>query len=142
MLARTSSIALIAALAATLAAALAADARAASPALEPARFSLTIDGVEIAQLSALTGISSRTAVLGRGTTRGPALLAWHQSVVEGQIAAKDASIVMYDTAGEPVATWDLENAWPSKIEIDGLSSGSNEVAIESITLAHEGFEIR
>ena len=144
MLTRTSSIALIAALAATLGAALAADARAASPALEPARFSLTIDGYEIAAFSQLAEVAPGTLVLRRGsTTTSKALWAWHEAVLMGQIAAaKDAVVVMYDTAGKPVARYHLENAWPSKLEIGGLKSGSNEVAIEGITLCHEGFEIQ
>ena len=66
-----------------------------------------------------------------------------QGVVESQIAArKDATIMMYDTGGRPVARYHLENAWPSKLEIAGLKSDSNEVAIEGITLCHEGFEIQ
>jgi T4-like virus tail tube protein gp19 len=143
MLTRTSSIALIAALVATLAAALAADARAASPALEPARFSLTIDGYEIAAFSQLAEVAPGTLVLRRGsTTTSKALWAWHEAVLMEQAAAKDAVVVMYDTAGKPVARYHLENAWPSKVEIGALKSDSNEVAIEGITLCHEGFEIR
>jgi len=140
MVARTSSIALIAALAATLA----ADARAASPALEAARFSLTIDGVEIAAFSQLAEVAPGTLVLRRGsTTTSKALWAWREAILMGQIAAtKDAVVVMYDTAGKPVARYHLENAWPSKLEIGGLKSGSTEVAVEGITLCHEGFEIR
>lgn len=147
-MARTSSLALVAGLAAAAALALtawaAADARAASPALEASRFSITVDGYEIASFSQLHEIAPGTLALGRGTTTSTAIFAWHQSVVEGRIAAakKDAVIVMYDAGGKPVARYHLENAWPSKVEIGGLKSDSNEVAIEGITLCHEGFEIR
>jgi hypothetical protein len=144
MLARTSSIALIAALVAALAAVSAADARAASPAVEAARFSITIDGVEIAAFSQLAEVAPGTLVLRRGsTTTSKSLWAWHEAALMGQIAAaKDAVVVMYDTAGKPVARYHLENAWPSKLEIGALKSDSNEVAVEGITLCHEGFEIR
>ena len=143
----TSALALVAGLAAAGALALtawaSADARAASPALEAARFSLTIDGVEIASFSELAEVAPGKLVLRRGSATSKAIFAWHQSVVEGQIAArKDATIVMYDTGGRPVARYHLENAWPSKLEIGGLKSDSNEVAIEGITLCHEGFEIQ
>lgn len=144
MLARTSTIALIAALAATLGAALTADARAASPGPESVRFSLTIAGSEIAAFSQFAEVAPGTLVLQRGsTTRSQALWAWHEAVLMGQIAAaKDAALVMYDTAGTPVARYHLENAWPSKVEIGGLKSDSTEVAVEGITLCHEGFAIR
>ena len=140
MLARTSSIALVAALAATLAAVLAADARAASPTLEPARFSLTIDGYEIASVAELDGTTSGTISLRRGEARGTELWAWYEAARNGVLAGrKDATIVLYDSGGRPVATWHLENAWPSKIEIGGLKSDANEVSIETLTIAHEGF---
>ena len=148
MAARTSSLALVAGLAAAAALALtawaAADARAASPALEASRFSITVDGYEIASFSELREIAPGKLALARGTTRSTAIFAWHQSVVEGQIAAakKDAVVVMYDSGGRPVARYHLENAWPSKVEIGGLKGDSNEVAVEGITLCHEGFEIR
>ena len=34
------------------------------------------------------------------------------------------------------------NAWPRKYTGVGLKADSNEVAVEGITLDHEGFEIR
>ena len=149
MAARTSSIALVAGLAAAAALALtawaAADARAASPALEPARFSLTIDGVEIASFSQYAKVAPGIVVLERGTTtRSKWLSAWHESVLAGEIAAakQDATIVMYDAGGRPVARYLLENAWPSKVDISGFNATGNEVAVEGITLCHEGFEIQ
>jgi phage tail-like protein len=50
--------------------------------------------------------------------------------------------VMYDAGGRPAARYYLENAWPSKLELGGLEAGKNEVAVEGITLCHEGFVIR
>ncbi|MGH3043942.1 MAG: phage tail protein [Gaiellaceae bacterium] len=128
MVARTSSIALTAVRAAAQSA---------------ARFSLSIDGVELARFSELAEITSRTVVLNRGISASRELSTWHQSVVEGQIAAhKDATLVLYDTGGTPVARYNLESAWPSKVESSGLKAGASEVQYESITLCHEGFEIQ
>jgi phage tail-like protein len=39
-----------------------------------------------------------------------------------------------------VARYHLENAWPSKLEVTGLRSGGTEIAVESLTLVHEGLE--
>lgn len=38
-------------------------------------------------------------------------------------------------------TWQLLNAWPSKIQSTDLKADANEVAIESMTLVHEGLTI-
>jgi hypothetical protein len=146
MAARTSSLALVAGLAAAVALALtawaAADARAAS---SPGHFELSIDGHTIASFSQLAEVAPGKLVLRRGsTTSSKSLSAWHEAVLMGDIVAarKSASVVMYDADGKAVARYHLENAWPSKVEISGLWSDSNEVAVEGITLCHEGFEIQ
>ena len=148
MAARTSSLALVAGLAAAAALALtawaAADARAASSAITASRFSITVDGYEIASFSQFAEIGPGKLALRGGSTKSLGIFAWHQTVVEGQIAAakKDATLVMYDAGGRPVARYHLENAWPSKVDISGFNATGNEIAIEAITLCHEGFEIQ
>jgi phage tail-like protein len=41
-----------------------------------------------------------------------------------------------------VVTYSIINAWPKKYTGVGLKADSNEVAVEGITLCHEGFEIK
>lgn len=118
-------------------------------ALTAARFSLTIDGVEIAAFSDLQQISSQvasigsgklgTVVLRRGLNRSMEMWAWHEAVLMGDIVAarKSASLVMYASDGKPVARYYLENAWPSKIEIGALKAGASEVLMETVTIVCE-----
>ncbi|MEU6707892.1 phage tail protein [Streptomyces sp. NPDC091376] len=134
-------------------------------ALTAARFSITIDGYEIASFSELSGITTEvepvdylsstdkevifkklpgkakppTVVLRRGKTGGMELWAWHQSVLAGNIAAarKSCSLVMYSFDGKPVARYYLSNAWPSKLEIGALKAGATEVLMETATLVCE-----
>lgn len=40
-----------------------------------------------------------------------------------------------------IITWTLANAWPSKIQSTDLKADGNEVAIETMTLVHEGLII-
>jgi hypothetical protein len=47
---------------------------------------------------------------------------------------------MYNTAGEPVAKYYLESAWPSEISISGLKAGSSEVLYETVTLMCEDLQ--
>jgi phage tail-like protein len=132
-------------------------------AITASRFSITVDGVEIAQFSELMGITSEvepvdftgrllsklpgrrnppTVTLKRGLDEDMNMFAWHQSVVEGQITAarRSATLTMYDTAGDPVARYHLENAWPAKVIVSGLKAGSSEVLYETVTLACESLQ--
>ncbi|WP_035791586.1 phage tail protein [Kitasatospora mediocidica] len=134
-------------------------------AMTAARFSITIDNYEIASFSELSGITTEvepvdylsssdkevifkklpgkakppTVVLKRGKTTGMELWAWHQTVLEGQIAAarKSCSLVMYSFDGKPVARYYLSDAWPSKLEIGALKAGASEVLMETVTVVCE-----
>jgi hypothetical protein len=119
--------------------------------LTAARFSLTIDGVEIGQFSELVGINSEvepverkppTVTLKRGKNKDLSLFAWHQSVVEGQLAAarKSCTLTMYATDGTATAKYYLESAWPSKVEISGLKAGASEVLYETVTLTFDDIQ--
>ena len=108
-------------------------------AMTSARFSLTVDGIEIASFSELVSAStpggSHTLTFKRGQTNSMDMLAWHQTVVEGQrtAARKSATLVMHNASGEPVARYHLENAWPSKVEIGAVKADSNDILIETVT---------
>lgn len=127
-----------------------------------ARFSITIDGYEIASFSELQGIKTEIKTVDfvesgekgiiqakmpgnpelasltfkRGQNNSLEMWAWHEAARFGQMdqARKSCSLVMYDASGKPQARYHLENAWPSKIEIGALKAGSNEVLMESVTL--------
>jgi phage tail-like protein len=130
------------------------------------RFSLTIDGVEIAQFPELT-ISSEvepvtlrvqddqtfpkqlpgkrippTVRLTRVQTDDLSMSAWHQSVVEGLIAdfRKNCTLTMFSTDGKPAAKYFLENAWPAKIEISAIKAGAGNGPIETVTLTCEDIQ--
>jgi hypothetical protein len=122
-----------------------------SDALTASRFSLTIDGVEIALFSELVAIDSEdgpvqrtppTVTLKRGQNNDMGLFAWHQSVVEGQVAAarKSCTLTMYASDGTAVARYHLEAAWPSKVEISGLKAGASEVLYETVTLTADDIQ--
>jgi phage tail-like protein len=131
-------------------------------ALTAARFSITIDGSEIATFSELQGITTSvevvdfiessdkevvmkklpgkrtppTVMLKRGKNDSMELWAWHEAVLQGNMAAarRSCSLVMYNVDGKPVARYHLEDAWPAKIEIGALKAGASEVLMESVTL--------
>lgn len=54
---------------------------------------------------------------------------------------KTVTIKLLDEEHQPVITWTLANAWPSKIQSTDLKADGNEVAIETMVLVHEGLSI-
>ncbi len=54
---------------------------------------------------------------------------------------KDIVIELYNEAGQLAMAWMVYRCWPSKYSaVNRLDANSTEVAIESITLEHEGWE--
>jgi phage tail-like protein len=50
---------------------------------------------------------------------------------------KNGSVIIYDTGLNELGRFDFSNAWPSKIITSDLSSDSNDVVTETITLSCE-----
>jgi phage tail-like protein len=74
-----------------------------------------------------------------GTTASRDLWLWRQNIIEGNVARRNGSIVLYDLANRSeVARWNFVNAWPSKWDGPALNAKGNDIAIESLVLAHEG----
>jgi phage tail-like protein len=56
-------------------------------------------------------------------------------------ARRDLIISLLNENHEPVVTWKAKNCFPLKVDGPSLKSTGNEVAIESIEIAHEGITI-
>ena len=54
---------------------------------------------------------------------------------------RDLTIQLLNESHEPVMSWKVKNAFPLKVEGPSLKADGNEVAIESIELAHEGITV-
>ena len=81
-------------------------------------------------------------VLKRGFTGNTELYDWAATVARtGSLVRRSGSIVMHTAAGTPVARWNFQNAWPVKWEAPTLNSSGNEVAVETLILAHEGLSL-
>jgi phage tail-like protein len=58
-----------------------------------------------------------------------------------KLKRQDVVVKLLDETFSPKMTWTLLNAWPTKIEGPSFKGDSNEVAVESITLAYEEMKI-
>jgi phage tail-like protein len=67
--------------------------------------------------------------------------AWLNTVKMNTIERRDITIKLLNEEHNPVMIWKVKQAFPVKLEGPGMKSSGNEVAIESVELAHEGFTI-
>ena len=80
-------------------------------------------------------------VLKRGFTTDRQLWDWHKTVLDGKVQRKAGSIVLLDDSGQEVLRWNFRQGWPKKYEGPTLDAKSSEVAIETLEITHEGFEL-
>lgn len=67
---------------------------------------------------------------------------WWNTVSLNTIERRDVTVSLLNEAHEPVVVWKIKNAWPAKIGSTDLKADGNEIAIESIELAHDGLSIQ
>jgi|SRR5215470_20429659 phage tail-like protein len=95
------------------------------------------DNVTVRKLPGKTSYSDIS--LKWGLTDSTELWDWRQQIVDGNIVRKNGSIVVFDLANSTeVARWNFVRAWPTKWEGPNLSAKGNDIAIDTLVLAHEG----
>lgn len=63
---------------------------------------------------------------------------WWNKVKLNTIERRDITIKLLNEEHDPVVTWKVKNAWPTKVTSPTLNASGNEAAIETLVLAHEG----
>jgi phage tail-like protein len=130
-------------------------------------FLLEIDGVVTAGFSEVSGLTTETSVieyregsdrtssvrklpgltkysnivLKRGITKDRSLWDWRKTVIDGATRRVDGSIILLDESRQEVVRWNFRAGWPSKWEGPTLNAKSSDVAIETLEIAHEGFDL-
>lgn len=66
---------------------------------------------------------------------------WFKEIGMNTIKRKSITISLLDEKGDPAMIWTLTNAWPTKITGTDLKAQGNEVAVETLVIAHEGLTI-
>lgn len=75
-----------------------------------------------------------------GITDSDEMWLWRKKVVTGRIERKNGSIILLDAEGAEKIRWNFMNAWPSKWEGPSFDAKANDIAIETLTITHEGLE--
>ena len=97
------------------------------------------DGTTVRKLPGL--VTYPNVTLKRGINGYLELYNWWKSARDGDIRRTGVTIKLLDEQRREVMRWNLSRAWPVKLEAGPLNARANEVAIETLELAHEGFEI-
>lgn len=127
-------------------------------------FLVEIDGIAQASFTDCTGLGSTTEVIeardggdnttvrklpGKtsfsditlkwGLTASADLWDWRQQIVTGDVVRKNGSIVVFDLDNHTeMVRWNFVSAWPMKWEGAAFNAKGNDIAIETLVLAHEG----
>jgi phage tail-like protein len=76
--------------------------------------------------------------LKKGIGLGTELWDWHYGFVEGQGRRRDGTIMLLNEQREPSHIWFFRRGLPIKYSGPSLNATQNNVAIETIEIAHEG----
>jgi phage tail-like protein len=66
---------------------------------------------------------------------------WMQTIALNKVERRDIIISLLNEDHEPVMTWKVVNAWPTKLTSPDLKASANEAAIETLEVAHEGIQV-
>lgn len=67
---------------------------------------------------------------------------WHAQIQMNTIKKRTVLIKLLDESGAVTMQWQLHNAWPTKISSTDLKSNGNEVAVDTLEIAHEQLTIK
>ena len=129
-------------------------------------FLVEIDGVTVAGFSECSGLSNETdaieyregkeditvrklpglvkysnITLKRGFTQSKELWQWRKQVLDGKTQRRSGTVTLLDEARKPALRWNFREGWPRKLDGPTLNAKTNEVAIETLEIVHEGLKL-
>lgn len=128
------------------------------------RFKLEIDGLTAGGFSEVSGFDATIApieyregdmapetpmkvaglrtygniILKKGIIEGQVLYDWMVKGLTGEVERKTVTVSLLDEKQAVVGSWKVINAWPTKYTVPDFNATSNEIAVETLELAHEG----
>lgn len=97
------------------------------------------EGTEGLTARKLPGLNKYSNIsLKRGITDDATLWEWRKKAIDGTVERKTGSIIHLDETGQDKARYNFTNGWPTKYTGPTFNATGNEVAIETLEIAHEG----
>jgi phage tail-like protein len=87
------------------------------------------------------GVKQQTVTLKRGMIDAAAFARWRESLKRGAAARRTITLTLVNEAHATVQMWRLRSTWIQKLQAPTLNAKTGEVAIEDLTLVHEGIEL-
>jgi len=103
---------------------------------EPIDYREGNEGLTARRLPGLVKYSN--IVLKAGITDDAQLWDWRKKAIDGKVELKNGSIILLNDAGEEKLRWNFVNGWPTRWAGPTFNATSNEVAIETLEIVHEG----
>jgi len=107
---------------------------------DPIEYREGTEGLTARKLPGLNKYSNIT--LKWGMTDDAEMWDWRKKAMTGKIERKNGSIVLLDDTGTEKMRWNFREAWPTKWTGPSFNATGNEVAIETLEIAHEGLELQ
>jgi len=107
---------------------------------DPIEYREGTEGLTSRKLPGLNKYSNIT--LKWGMTDDTELWEWRKKAMTGKVERKNGSIVLLDDTGAEKMRWNFREAWPTKWTGPSFNATGNEVAIETLEIAHEGLELQ
>ncbi|HMN27369.1 MAG TPA: phage tail protein [Caldilineaceae bacterium] len=99
------------------------------------------EGADSATKRKLPGLRKYSNItLKRGFTINQELWLWRKTTIDGVTERRSGSIILLDEARNEALRWNFVEGWLCKWEAPALNAGTNEAAIESMEICHEGLE--
>ncbi|MCW5851055.1 MAG: phage tail protein [Anaerolineae bacterium] len=77
--------------------------------------------------------------LKRGITEdGSPLWQWFTGMINGEYKAANVTVSLMDVSGEVMRSWTFKDAFPIKWSASPMTAEQNAIAVETLTLAHQG----
>ena len=100
------------------------------------------EGGETATVRKLPGLRKYANItLKRGFTQDKELWEWRKTTIDGLTERRAGSIILLDESRQEVLRWNFVEGWVSKWEGPSFNSTTNEAAMESLEICHEGLEL-
>lgn len=81
-------------------------------------------------------------VLKRGLLVGSEIFKWMRSCIQDfDIKPKNIDVKLLDAEHQPLLTWHLVNAYPTKWSLADLNAAGNAVAVESLQMFYQYFTV-
>ncbi|HEV8283025.1 MAG TPA: phage tail protein [Chitinophagaceae bacterium] len=66
---------------------------------------------------------------------------WMATISMNKVERRTVTIKLLNEEHQPVLAWEVHEAWPVKVQASDMKADGNEVAIETMELAHEGIKL-